>query len=326
MIITRTPLRISLAGGGTDLPAFYTQSFGAVVSFAINKYVTVAVSEKFDGRVRASYSITENVDRSEQLRHDILRESLGNFGVKGVEVVTISDIPGEGTGLGSSSALAVGLVHALRKWTGRRVNVHPSLIAEEAYTIERLMCGHPCGKQDHFAAAYGGLHAYRFEPNEDVTVRLVEMSDEQRQFLENDMLLFYTGRARRANELLKDLEGRLRSDEVTQNLGLQLRDIAVDLGIDLLNGNFTNIAKHLHEGWMLKRRMAKGISDPALDEMYQAALRAGAGGGKLLGAGGGGFFLFAGCWNHQHEIERTLGLRRVWFKIDPQGSRIVYNG
>lgn len=326
MIITRTPLRLSLAGGGTDLPAFYTETFGSVVSFAINKFVTVALSEKFDGKTRASYSITENVETPELLQHDIIRESLRKFDVKGVEVVTVSDIPGEGSGLGSSSALAVGMALGLRKWTGQSVNVHPALLAHEAYAVERLMCGHSCGKQDHFAAAYGGLHSYRFEMNEDVVVRPIYISEAQKNFLENDLMLFYTGRTRKANDLLVNMEARLRHDEIAQNLAIEIRDLAVELGNELINGNFQNISHYLHQGWMLKRQMARGITDPVLDEIYQTALRAGAGGGKLVGAGGGGFFLFAGCWNHQTDIERALGLRRVHFKIEPQGSRIVYNG
>ena len=326
MIITRTPLRVSLAGGGTDLPAFYSNSFGAVVSFAIDKYVTVAVSEKFDGRTRVSYSMTENVDTPNQLQHDIIRESLEHFDVKGVEVVTVSDIPGEGTGMGSSSVLAVGLCQALRKWTGGRVNIHPSFLAEEAYAIERLRCGHPCGKQDHFAAAYGGLHSYHFMNNEDVIVRNLEFSDEVKHFLEADLMLFWTGRTRKADDILREQESNLRYEDTAKFLAVQLRDLAVDLETELLEEKFNNIAYYLHEGWMLKKRLAKGISDPALDEIYQAALGAGAGGGKLLGSGGGGFFLFAGCWNHQNQIERALGLRRVYFKIERQGTRIVYNG
>jgi D-glycero-alpha-D-manno-heptose-7-phosphate kinase len=173
------------------------------------------------------------------------------------------------------------------------------------------------------------LHAYRFEANEDVIVRNLEFSDETKRFLESDLMLFWTGRARRANDILMAEEANLRNDETVKNLGIQLRDLAVELEIEFLEQRFHNIAYYLHEGWMLKRRMAKGITDPWLDAIYQAALEAGAGGGKLLGAGGGGFFLFAGCWNHQNEIERAMtleGLRRVYFKIERQGSRIVYNG
>ena len=326
MIITRTPLRLSLAGGGTDLPAFYSETPGAVVSFAIDKFVTVALAQKFDGHTRVSYSVTENVEDPTLLQHDIIRESLRKFDVKGVEVVTVSDIPGEGTGLGSSSALAVGLVHALRKWTGGRTNVHPALMAEEAYAVERLMCRHNCGKQDHFAAAYGGLHAYHFQPDEQVIVRLIDLGEEEKSFLENDLMLFYTGKTRKANDLLAGMETNLRQNEMTQAMAVEIRDLAVELESELLNGNFQNIPTCLHQGWMMKRNMAKGITDSTLDEIYRAALRAGAGGGKLVGAGGGGFFLFAGCWNHQGDIERALNLRRVHFKIERQGSRIVYNG
>lgn len=325
MIISRTPLRISLVGGGTDLPSFYTKQFGAVVSFAIDKYVYVALNPKFDGGTRASYSVTENVETPGQLKHELIRQALGHFGVSGgVEVVTVSDIPGEGSGLGSSSALTVGLGLALRKYTGKRLNLHPTVYAEDAYYIERMRAGHIVGKQDHFASAYGGMRYFEFETNEDVLVRHIEMTEQQKRFLETDLMLFYTGRTRKASIILENLELNLRRDEVTGNLGIQLRDLAVDLGMEMLDGKFENIGSYLHEGWVLKKRMADGVSDLELDELYEKAMRAGASGGKLLGAGGGGFFLFAGGWNHWQDIEHALGLSRMNFKIELEGSKVIY--
>lgn len=328
MIITRTPLRVSLVGGGTDLPSFYTHNFGAVVSFAIDKYVYVAVNPKFDKRTRVSYSITEEVDQPGQLKHELVKQAMGHFGVNGgVEVVTVSDIPGEGSGLGSSSALMVGLVTAFRKWEKMPLNLHPTVFAEQAYYIERMRCGHVVGKQDHFASAYGGLRYYQFEPNEDVIIRHIPMTEQQERFLETDLMLFYTGRARKASPILENLELNFRRDEVTQNLGLQLRDMAVELGKALLDGHFDGIGSVLHEGWMLKKRMANGVSDTELDAIYERAMRAGASGGKILGAGGGGFMLFAGGWDHWRDIERALvSLKRVNFKIDHEGSKMIYRG
>lgn len=324
MIIVRAPIRISLAGGGTDLPEFYDKNFGAVVSFGINKYVTVLINPKFDKRTRVSYSVTENVDKPEELQHDLIRAALGYFAVRGVEIVTVSDIPGEGSGLGSSSALAVALCLGLRKHTGQRTNLHPSEFAEEAYKIERTLCIHPVGKQDHYASAYGGLHFFHFNPRDEAIVQSIKLTAEQARFLENDLCLFYTGTVRSSKPILGSLQHNLTHKQVTTNLGLQLRDMAVELDSDLLRGDFEKLPYYLHEGWEIKKRMAEGVSDPALDEIYNRALRAGAGGGKLCGAGGGGFFLFAGCWNKQSQIERALGLRRVPFKIAPTGVKIVY--
>lgn len=328
MIITRTPLRISLVGGGTDVPAFYTQNFGAVVSFAIDKYVYAAVNRKFDKRTRVSYSVTEEVDQPGELKHELVKQAMGHFRINGgVEVVTVSDIPGEGSGLGSSSALMVGLVTAFRKWKKLPLNVHPTVFAEEAYYIERMRCGHLVGKQDHFASAYGGLRYYRFDENEDVIIRHIPMTTQQARFLETDLMLFYTGTTRKANPILENLELNLRRDEVTQNLGVQLRDMAGELCESLLNGHFEGIGSVLHEGWMLKKRMAQGVSDSTLDAIYETAMRAGASGGKVLGAGGGGFMLFAGGWDHWRDIERALEpLKRVHFKIDMEGSKVIYRG
>lgn len=323
MILTRTPLRISLVGGGTDLAAFYRRHYGAVVSFAINKYVNVLVNEKFDGTTRVSYSETENVPHPAAVRHDIVRESLLKFNVHGLEVALVSDIPGEGTGLGSSSALAVGLNVALRSWSGKPVNIEPGFIAEDAYAVERTRCGHPVGKQDHYAAAYGGLHGYRFESDESVIAHLIPLDEEKKSFLENDLMLFWTGVARSSSGILGQLQKNLRESNA-EKMGLQLRDMAMELQHELWKGNFQNIARYVDAGWQLKRKMAPGVTDSYIDGLYEAGMRAGAHGGKLLGAGGGGFMLFAGCWGRQMEIEQAVGLRRIPFKIDTRGSRVVW--
>lgn len=328
MIITRTPLRVSLIGGGTDLPSFYTQQYGAVVSFAIDKYVYVALNPKFDGKTRVSYRITEEVENPVDLRHELVKQAMGHFGIKGgVEVVTVSDIPGEGSGLGSSSALLVGLVTAFRAFNKMPLNLHPTVFAEQAYNIERMRCGSLVGKQDHFATAYGGLRYYQFEENEDVLIRHIPMTDQQKRFLETDLMLFYTGITRKSSPILENLELNLRRDEAAANSGLQLRDMAGELFAAMMKGNFEGLGEALHEGWMLKKNMAKGVSDLTLDAIYESALRAGASGGKLLGAGGGGFFLFAGGWDHASDIERALSpLKRVYFKIDHEGSKLIYRG
>lgn len=324
MIIVRAPLRVSLAGGGTDIPEFFTKQFGAVVSFAINKYVTVLLNPKFDGRTRVSYRITEDVPTPDDLKHELVRAALMQFSTKGVEVVTVSDIPGEGSGLGSSSSLSVCLSMAMRHYNNLRTNLHPTVFAEEGYAIERLLCFKSVGKQDHYAAAYGGVRFYHFQEDGDVIVMPINILGEAARFLENDLMLFYTGITRSSTPILEDLKAGYETSVVAHNLGLQLRDIAVEMAADMAEGNMEKIPAYLHEGWMLKKRMAAGVSDPDLDSMYEAGLRAGAGGGKLLGAGGGGFLLFAGCWNKQSAIETALGLRRIPFKIELEGVKCIY--
>ena len=204
MIISKTPLRISLVGGGTDMPEFYTKNGGAVVSFAIDKFIYIIVNPKFDGGTRVSYSITENVEEPEQLKHDIVRETLKKFNTRGVEVVSVSDIPGQGSGLGSSSSFAVGINLAMRKYTDASINRHPSEYAEEAYTVEREKCGHPVGKQDHYAAAYGGFRYYQFNQDGSVVVQPIMLSEYNLKMLQSNMMLFWIGKTRHSNTILKE--------------------------------------------------------------------------------------------------------------------------
>lgn len=325
MILARAPLRVSLVGGGTDFASFYrSEGFGAVVSFTIDKYVNVLLNRKFDLSVRVSYRETENVAYVSELRHDIVRESLIHFGVlQGIEAVTISDIPGEGSGLGSSSSLAVALNLALRKYTARSVNLDPCFIAEDAYIIERTHCAHAVGKQDHYAAAYGGLHGYIFESDGSVVATGIRLNEEQTHFLENDLMLFYTGRTRKAQGILERLKTNLQNDEAVKQSAHVLRDMAVDLQKELLKGNLQNIPVYLREGWKLKKRMTAGVSDDQIDAIHDAGIAAGAKGGKLLGAGGGGFMLFAGCWNHQLAIQDALrDFKYVPFHLETNGVRV----
>lgn len=321
MIITRTPLRISLAGGGTDQPGFFKQTDGAVVSFAIDKYIYVLINDKFDGKNRVSYSITENVDLTPLIRHDIIREALLKFNVHGVEIVTVGDIPGGGTGLGSSSALAVGLVRALCRYTGVNSNVHPPVYAEMAYEIERDRCGYPVGKQDHWASAHGGLNLYRFM-KDSVTVKPLIEDINILYELENRFVLLWTGRNRPSADILKQQEanfsaGRLEYGETMRNIALQLSD-------ELAQGYIANIGAYLHENWMFKRGLAKGITNDWIDQKYDAAMEAGAKGGKICGAGGGGFFLFYGPLGIGPDLEKATGLKRVPFKITQLGSEVIY--
>lgn len=322
MIIVRTPLRISLVGGGTDLPAFYQRSPGAVVSFAIDKYVYVTINPKFDNKNRVSYSRTENVNHPMELKHDIIRESLLSFGVNGVEVTTVADIPGNGTGLGSSSSLAVGLVNGLHQYTKGDWNAHPSNMAAYAYKIERELCNRPVGKQDHWAAAYGNVHYFQFEKDGRVSAELLNFTDNQLLEFQNRFVLLWTGRNRSSGDILKQQEANLQSSRYHQ--ALEMRDLAINLRGELRGRDFSNIGSYLHANWEIKRKMVHGISNDWFDQKYEAAMNAGAQGGKLCGAGGGGFFLFYGELGLAAKLEKATGLKYIPFKIDTEGSKVIY--
>lgn len=324
MIITRTPLRISLAGGGTDMPGFYENNqFGAVVNFAIDKYIYISVNPKFYGRTRVAYSRIEEVDNIHDLQHDIARETLLAHSVSGVEITSVSDIPGEGTGLGSSSAYAVGLDLALRAYRGMSTNEHPGVYAEFAYHVERERCGHPVGKQDHYAAAYGGFHYFQFEKDR-VVAQDLNLNENHIHWLEETLLLFYIGRPRDANGILKEQEENINGE--ARHAATELRTMAVWARNELTSGNL-EIGEILREAWEYKKQMAKGISDTWTDDLIQTGINAGATGGKICGAGGGGFLLFAVPQGKQPDVQRAINLKghpQIYYKIVPRGSEVIY--
>lgn len=324
MILSRTPLRISLVGGGTDVPDFYRNHGGGVVSMAINQFVHISVNDKFDGRTRVSYSVTENVDAPADLKHDLARECLNSFEAKGLEITSVSDIPGEGTGLGSSSAFTVGLLAALSKKCKGQV-YQAKMLAETAHMIEAKLCKHSgTGKQDQYASSFGGLHYYEFAKDEVVVVEPIFMSPEHKEYLESHLLLLYTGVTRSATDILRDQEKNLSSSREAIAAGCQLREMACDLAIDMGRGDFRKVGTYLFLGWKLKRRLSDAISNPEIDRIHDAGIAAGAIGGKLLGAGGGGFFLFFADPKLHGDIRTATELREVEFKIEEKGSHIVY--
>ncbi len=323
MIISRTPFRISFAGGGTDLPAFYRTEPGAVTATTIDKYMYITVNKRFDATLRVSYSKTEIVDRADDLQHPIVREALRMTGlVEGLEITSIADLPA-GTGMGSSSAFTVGLLHALYAYQGRAVSAGE--LARQACRIEIEILGEPIGKQDQYAAAYGGLNRIRFNPDETVFVDPVITTPEVRAELDANLLLFYTGTTRRASTIL----ARQREQtEASRDLLVRMRDIAERMALALQDGRRLNdFGQLLHEAWLLKRSVAEGITSPDIDRWYEAARQAGALGGKVLGAGGGGFLLFFVERQNQDRVRRALGdLRELPFRFEPQGSKIIYVG
>ncbi|MDD4903819.1 MAG: GHMP kinase, partial [Candidatus Bipolaricaulis sp.] len=290
MIISRTPLRISFVGGGTDIPAFYRDHEGAVVSTAIDKSIYLFVNPKFDRRIRVSYSITEVVDSVDELRHELVRESLKAVGIRaGIEIASISDVPAHGTGLGSSSAYTVGLLNALWAYQGKTVPAER--LAREACEIEIERCGKPIGKQDQYIAAFGGMQFIRFQSNGQVAVDPVRVAPETKERLERSLLLLYTGIARESDAVLKEQGANTRRGNANSKALVQMARMAHDLRAALEAGRPEEMGELLHAGWQLKRQLANGITNPQIDAWYETARDRGAFGGKILGAGGGGFLL-----------------------------------
>lgn len=324
MIISKTPLRMSFAGGGSDLPAYYRQFGGAVLSTTIDKYIYITVNRKFDDWIRLSYSKTEEVEQVEQIEHRIVRACLQRLHVRnGIEITSIADIPSRGSGLGSSSAFTVGLLHALSAYQGRYRSAED--LAQESCEVELEHCGGAIGKQDQYAAAYGGLNFIRFKNDETVIVDPVICERRVVVELERSLMMFYTGATRSANEILAEQSAASATDAAAKGRLHRIAALAETMRIELQNGNPAAVGEILHENWMLKREMAGGISSAEIDQWYAAARRAGATGGKLLGAGGGGFLLFTVPLERQDEVRAALAqLREVPFRFEQEGSRIVF--
>ena len=324
MIITRTPFRISFAGGGSDLPSYYRRHGGAVVSTAISDYMYVAVNKRFDDTIRISYTKTEIVDRPEDLQHEIVRAALRKVGIdRGVEITTIADIPA-GTGLGSSSTLTVGLLHALHAYAQRFAGAER--LAEEACEIEIDALGKPIGKQDQYAAAFGGMNYIRFNPDDSVMIEPIICATATRRHLKDSLLLFYTGLTRKSEEILTEQRTKTEAGDADRYLG-SLVALAEELKQALCQNEPRAMGDILHRAWLIKREIVSGITDPQIDRWYEEALAAGAVGGKLLGAGGGGFLLLYCEPERQRGLRgrmAEIGLREVEFTFEGQGSRIIY--
>ncbi len=321
MIISRTPLRVSFAGGGTDLKAYYQHQPGAVTSTAIQKYIYVTVNKKFDDKIRVSYSKTELVDNVDQLKHGLVREAMKLTGIdSGIEITTIADIPSKGTGLGSSSSLTVGLLNALYAFKG--VTKSQRTLAKEACKIEIEILGEPIGKQDQYIAVFGGIQHIQFNPDESVYVDPVICPVATKRKLESNLMLFYTGITRKSSTILTEQSANTKDKmEVLQ----QMKELSEKVRDSLNEQDLDMVGKALHEGWLMKRQLASGISNPEIDNYYEAAIEAGALGGKVLGAGGGGFILVYCSPEHQDKVRQALSeLSETAIKLEPQGSKIIY--
>jgi len=322
MIITQTPLRIGLLGGGTDLPGYYTQHGGRVLNCAIDKYIYVIVKERFDDDIYVNYSKKEIVSRVADLEHELVREAMLMTGVsQGVEITTLADIPSAGSGLGSSSAVTVGLLHALYAYTGRQLPA--AELAEQACTIEIERCGKPIGKQDQYIAALGGIRDLRFGPGDGVTAEDLCLPARQRLALQQQIMLFYTGVTRSANTILAEQSANIGA--ALTNLD-SLRDLAAFGAEQLRAGRVDSLGAAIRESWEAKRKLASGVSNEKVDQLVSCALDAGAAGVKLTGAGGGGFLLVICPMERQPAVRAALAhLRELPVKLDRLGSRVVLN-
>jgi D-glycero-alpha-D-manno-heptose-7-phosphate kinase len=323
MIISRTPFRVSFVGGGTDLPAFYRLEEGAVISATINKYVFITVNRRFDDTLRVSYSKTEIVERVGDVQHPLFRETMRFTGAdSGLEVTSIADIPA-GTGLGSSSSFTVGLLHALHAFQGRYKTAVE--LAQAACDLEIGILGEPIGKQDQYAAAFGGLRRYRFNPDGTVFVDPVICSSEIKAALFSHLMFFYLGGCRDARQVL---EQQARNTERKMEHLRKIRCLVDVFWQTLVRGDPTvTIGELLHQAWLAKKELADNISNQRIDQYYDRARAAGALGGKVLGAGMGGFLLlFCEPAKQQAVRDALRELREVHLGFEPEGSKIIYVG
>lgn len=322
MIIVQTPLRVSLFGGGTDFPAFYLAEGGCVVTTAIDKYIFVVIKARFDQKLRIGYSRTEMVDSVEEIQHELIREALRKVGIsQGVEIATLADVPAAGSGLGSSSAVTVGALHAMYSYRGELVEAER--LAKEACEIEVETLGKPIGVQDQYIAALGGLRYIEFGTDGRVRSQPLEIDAATRRRLNECLTLFYTGTPRRADTILAEQRGN-----IPNRLGdlRRMRDMALTAKEQLLAGNPEALGHLLHESWQLKKRLASRISNGEIDGLYERARRAGALGGKITGAGGGGFLLLY-CPNGTLDaVRRELsGLQELPFRLERDGTKVILN-
>jgi D-glycero-alpha-D-manno-heptose-7-phosphate kinase len=324
MIISKTPCRVSFAGGGSDIASYYREYGGAVVSVTVDKYVYLTLQQKFDHRIRIGYSRTEEVEHVDEIQHPIVRHCLNLLGTKsGIEITSHADIPSHGSGLGSSSSFTVGLLNGLCAYQGRHAS--PQYLAEKACHVEIDLCRDPIGKQDQYAAAFGDLRMYIFHSDGSVSVEPLICRVQTITQLQQNLMMFYTGITRHAGQILQEqtqVLGEKRSAIETMHRMVQH---AHAVRHELENGNPDGVGEILHESWMLKRSLTGSISNPAIDAWYESARKAGATGGKILGAGGGGFLLLYVPQERRREVKTALSqLRQIPFRFDREGSKIIF--
>ncbi len=321
MILSRTPLRISFVGGGTDIPNFYQRYGGAVISTTIDKYISVRITGQRDSQIAINTPHhCETVSVPDQIQHPLIREALRKTGVNGgLSVTATSDVTSRGCGLGSSSALTVGLLNALYAYQG--VEMPPETLAHQACEIEIERLNQPIGKQDQYIAAYGGLRWTQFNRHGSVQTQDIPTTAETLAHLEQNLMLFYTGIQRRAETILHEQKRAANSQALRQ-----IKELVPAFYNALVKGNHDEVGHLLNRAWQLKRSLCESISNSMLDTIYERAVTAGALGGKILGAGGGGYFLFYVPKERQQAVTATLsalGLSQSAFHFEPKGSQII---
>jgi D-glycero-alpha-D-manno-heptose-7-phosphate kinase len=322
MIISRTPFRISFAGGGSDIKKYYSEHGGAVLSTTIDKYVYLSIHPYFiESKYLLKYSAIEMVNTIEEIQHPLIREIFKKYNISSVDFSSSADIP-SGTGLASSSAFAVGLITLCNSFLDKYISKEE--IARLACQVEIDILKEPIGKQDQYACAYGGLNFIEFKPDESVIVEKIHLNENVKIELENRLMMFYLGKSRSAKMILDDQVKHMDNDKAQKNLH-SLVKLAYDLKKDLRNNNIDTLGSILHDGWMYKKELSNKISDTVIDELYCKALKVGASGGKLLGAGGGGFLLFYVEPEKQVAVRREMkDLHELKFKFDNSGSTIIF--
>lgn len=323
MIITKTPFRVSFAGGGSDLPDFYEKYEGCVLSTSINRYCYLSIHPYFNERYTLlKYSENELVDDLSEIKHRIFNCVLNERKVHGVEITSTADVPG-GTGLGSSSTFTVGLINTLNCYQGKYMS--KGMIAEKACEVEIQKLGSPIGKQDQYAAAFGGLNFIRFHKDGTVSVSPIMMQAETYRKLQQNLMMFYTGDVRSANSILSEQKKNMDAEDKITNLRKMCK-LAEQMREALELDDLSSFGDLLNDGWKLKQTLANGISNPIIDQAYQTAMANGALGGKLLGAGGGGFLLFYCEPENQEKLRVALRLRSFPFSFEKDGTSVVYIG
>ena len=326
MIISKTPLRASFFGGGTDFKDYYEKSpfgFGSVISAGLNMHVYITVNKRFDDKIRVVYYGNELVDSVDEIKHNIIREALKILDIKkGIEIIYTADLPmtNLGVGLASSSALAVGVLNALHAYKGEFVS--PTKLSEEACDIEINRLGQQIGIQDQYAVSHGGFNRYYFNSDGSVTITPATRCEDVRQEFASRLMMFYTGKARDSRQIFKEqkqttINSRERLDKLVE--------MTNEAYIMLNESNYDALGELFNDAWQIKKKFASGVSTPDIDEMYNLGIDAGAQGGKILGAGGGGFMLFFVPEEKQDDVRKALRqFKEIGFKMDMQGSRIIF--
>lgn len=322
MIIIQTPLRVSFFGGGTDFPSFYKAHGGCVLSSAIDKFIFVIIKRRFDDKLRVGYTTTEMVDSRREIKHELIREAFCKTGIKkGVEVTTMGDIPSAGSGLGSSSTVTVGTLHAMYSLLGDLVSVER--LAREACEIEIDTLGKPIGIQDQYIAAYGGLRIMEFSKNGQVHSRKISIDAATKRRLFENLLLFYTGITRKSDAILVEQTNNIRNRIEILN---EMKAIAYQASEELESGRLDQFGRLLHDTWQLKKQLASQISTNSFDDIYCAARSAGAIGGKITGAGGGGFMLIYCPKERQEAVREVLkNMQELPMRSEADGTKVIFN-